>query len=110
MKDYEFEARKLHKQGYNCSSSLHESYKNDLSLGDDYPAPRSIDGKCGAVLVTEQILEKTGNKQFVNEYENIFTKNHGSLKCKELTGDKKKCNDYIGFSAKYLKEKIKKDD
>lgn len=107
MDSIEEKARNLHKEGHNCSYSLHGAFKDEIKLGDDYPAPRSIEGKCGAVLVAEQILEKEGKKELINEYENVFIKNHGSLKCKELTGNRDKCNDYIGFSAKYLKEKLK---
>ena len=106
----EYLARELHKQGLNCSKSLHTAFKeDDKTIKDEYPAPRSIDGKCGAVLVTEAILSQKGLDKFINEYEETFIKNHGSIICKELTGNRNKCNDYIGFSAKYLKDKIKKE-
>ena len=108
MDDIEKIARELHKKGYNCSCSLHTAFKDTLKLGDDYPAPRSIDGICGAVLVTKYIFEKTNNRELISEFEESFLNKYGSLKCKDLTGNRDRCNDYIGFCSNYINEKIKK--
>ena len=93
-------------QGNNCSKSIYDAYKYDLNIDENYPRPRSIDGKCGAVLVTEFILKEKDREDLITEYLSIFKKKYGSLKCKELTGNREKCNDYIGFSADYLKDKV----
>jgi hypothetical protein len=106
MIDYETIARSLHYQGNNCSKAIHDAYKYDLHLDENYPKPRSRDGECGAVLVTEYILKERGREDLVESYQTIFKEKYGSFKCKELTGDREKCNDYIGFSASYLIDKV----
>ena len=53
MESHELKARKLHMQGNNCSESIHISFSEDINLSKNFPAPRSIDGKCGALLTAK---------------------------------------------------------
>ena len=49
MNSHEKRARELKENGNNCSTSLHNAFSEDIKLSDEYPAPRSIEGKCGAL-------------------------------------------------------------
>lgn len=61
MKKHEERARKLKVKGYNCSSSLHAAFSEDTKISNEYPEPRSIEGKCGALLTALHIFKKTGH-------------------------------------------------
>lgn len=101
-------ARKLKEQGNNCSYSVYNAYANELNLKTDYPAPRSIEGKCGALLTTLKILEDTNNSDKKEEFEREFIKKFGYSKCAELMRHERKCNDYVGWSANKISEMISK--
>ena len=66
MNNHEEIARENHKKGNNCSVSLHNAFLEDCNLSKDFPMPRSIDGKCGALLTAIKILNerKFGKKIF----------------------------------------------
>ena len=55
MANHELRARELHKQGNNCSFSLYSAFLEDSKLDGEIPLPRSIEGKCGAVISAEKI-------------------------------------------------------
>ena len=102
MNKYEEEARKLKIEGNNCSYSVYNAYAKDLNLSGQYPAPRSIDGKCGALLSALKILEETGNIEKKEEFEKEFIKEFGYCKCIELMRHDRRCNDYVGECAKMI--------
>ena len=106
MSKHEERARELKSMGNNCSVSLHQAFSEDMELNSNYPQPRSIDGKCGALLTTEYILKNIGREDLIDEYDELFLKKFGSLKCVDLMRKDRRCNDYVGESAKYISEII----
>ena len=106
MKEHEEKARNNHKKGNNCSVSLYKAFIEDITIGKDYPMPRSIDGKCGALLVSLRILQETNNEDKIEAFEKEFIKKFGYTKCLELVTHGRRCNDYVGECAKMLDEII----
>ena len=106
MNDYEVKARKLKQSGLLCSNAVFDTFKDEWNLEGKPPAPRSIDGKCGALLTTEYILKNIGREDLIDEYDELFLKKFGSLKCVDLMRKDRRCNDYVGESAKYISEII----
>lgn len=107
MGEYEQRARKLHKEGNNCSTSLHRAISEDIELSKEYPAPRSIEGKCGALLTAKKILKEKGYEDKIEKFEEEFLKRFGYVKCMELMTHERRCNDYVGETAKILEEILK---
>ena len=97
-------ARNNHKNGKRCSDSVYLAFYND---NDEVPAPRSIDGKCGAVLAAEKVLTKKGYKD-IDNFERLFKEELGSVKCMELLSKKVGCNNCVGISARIVDELITK--
>ncbi len=104
MNNHEEEARKNHKKGNNCSVSLHSVFEKEYKLSKDFPMPRSIDGKCGALLTAIQILKEIGHEDKIEEFEKEFIRKFGYTKCLDLVTHGRKCNDYVGEAAKMLDE------
>ena len=67
MGKHEKRARELKAQGNNRSYSLYTAFMEDKRLDGKYPEPRSIDGKCGALLTAIRILEETGHEDKIEE-------------------------------------------
>ncbi len=110
MYNHEELARTLKKQGNNCSESLYKAFKRDIELGDEYPMPRGIDGKCGALLTAIKILEETGNTNEIKEFEAEFENKFGYTKCVDLMTHERKCSDYVGESAKFIDKVLNKNE
>ena len=106
--NHEKEARELKSQGNNCSRALYLTFKKDTNMSDNYPEPRSIDGKCGALLTALKILDDTGNSDKKEEFEKEFIKRFKYSKCIELMTYERRCNDYVGESARLLDEILTK--
>lgn len=106
MGNHENRARELHKQGNNCSTSVHNAFAGDTNISEDFPAPRSIEGKCGALITAEKILKEMGKEDKIEEFEKEFVKKFGYSKCVDLMTHERRCNDYVGESAKMLDEII----
>ena len=104
MYNHENKARELKKQGNNCSVSLHSAFYEDINISEEYPDPRSIDGKCGALLTALKILEETGNSKELEKFEKRFKDKFGYTKCIELMTHERRCSDYVGESAKMIDE------
>ena len=96
---HEAKARELKKQGNNCSTSLHSAFSEDTKLSPDYPAPRSIEGKCGALLTAKKILKEIGYEDKIDEFEKEFIRKFGYSTCKDLMSHERRCNDYVGEAA-----------
>lgn len=108
MNNHEEKARNLKKQGNNCSISVHKAFEEDIELSPDFPMPRSIEGKCGALLTALKILEETGNADKKEMFEEEFINKFGYSKCMELVTHGRRCNDYVGEASKMLDEIINK--
>lgn len=106
MGNHENRARQLHNQGNNCSTSLHNAFSEDTDLSKEFPAPRSIEGKCGALLTAEKILREKGHEDKIEEFEEEFVKRFGYSKCMDLMRHERRCNDYVGEAARLLDEMI----
>ena len=102
MYNHEERARSLHRQGNNCSTSLHKAFEEDMKLDSKYPMPRSIDGKCGALLTSIKILKETGHEDKIEEFEKQFKSKFGYTKCLELMTHERRCNDYVGECARMV--------
>ena len=110
MNKYEEKAREIHKQGNTCSKAMHTAFSEDYNLSEDYPLPRSVDGKCGALLTALKILKEKGLEDKVEEFENEFIKRFKYTKCLDLLKHDRRCNDYVGESAKLLDEILTKNN
>ena len=108
MNNHEEDARELKMAGNNCSVSLYTAYEKDIKLSGEYPAPRSEDGKCGALLTALRILDEIGYSDKKDEFEKEFVKRLGYSKCLELMTHERRCGDYVGESARII-DKIKND-
>ena len=95
MNNHENRARNLKKEGNNCSKSLYTAFKQDINIGEGYPAPRSIEGKCGALLTALYILEKTGLGDKKDEFEKQFVATFRYSKCVDLMRYERRCLDYV---------------
>ena len=107
MKNHEERARELKQNGNNCSTSLHRAFSEDTKLSDDFPAPRSIEGKCGALLTAEKILRELGHEDKIEEFEKEFIKRFRYSKCIELMKYEHRCTDYVGEVANMIDEILK---
>ena len=96
-------ARNNHKDGNRCSDSVYLAFYND---NDKVPDPRSIDGKCGAVLAAEKVLSKKGINK-IEEFEDRFKNELGSIKCRELLSKKVGCNNCVGIATRIVDDIIK---
>lgn len=108
MTKHEERARQLKEQGNNCSTSLYTAFAEDTKLSGDYPAPRSIEGKCGALLTAIQILKELGHAEKQEEFEQEFVKRFGYSKCADLMTHERRCSDYVGECARMIDEIISK--
>ena len=104
MNNHEEDARRLKESGKLCSDALYEAFSKDYKLNGDFPAPRSIDGKCGALLTALFILRETGHEDKCEEFEKWFVEQFGYAKCIDLMSHERRCSDYVGESAKWLDE------
>ena len=104
MSNHEERARELHRQGNNCSTSVHTAFSEDTKISADYPEPRSIEGKCGALITAEKILKDTGNEDEIEKFEKEFNEEFGYVKCIDLMTHERRCNDYVGWSSKKIDE------
>ena len=102
MIDYETIARDNHHGGMNCSMAVYDAlYTRDDSNRTEPPRPRSIDGKCGAVLAAEQYIRENGGTEVdIEEFEKQFRAKYEHLTCANLRGVLGgKCNEYVGAAA-----------
>ena len=112
--EYEQNARKNHRSGYNCAMSVTMAYMDRLGLSPSdamrsAPKPRSEGGKCGAFLAGRKILEQL-KPEAVLEYERRFIELNGQTECSSLVAShrqlRKSCNDYVGDAARLVEEAL----
>ena len=106
MSKHEKIARELKAQGNNCSVSLYKAFMEDKRLGGKFPEPRSIDGKCGALLTAIRILEETGHESKIEMFEEEFIRLFKYNKCIDLMTYERRCSDYVGECARMLDEML----
>ena len=99
-------ARELKERGNNCSNALYSAFAGDLHLSGDIPAPRSIGGRCGALLTSIRILQETGHEEEIEAFEEEFRERFEYVTCIDLMTHERRCNDYVGESARMLDEII----
>ena len=104
MGEHEKRARNLKQQGNNCSYSIYTAFMEDKRLNGNYPEPRSIDGKCGALLTSLKILEEMGCEDKKENLEKRFIDMFGYSKCIELMTHGARCSEYVGECARMLDE------
>lgn len=105
---HESTAREIHRSGYNCSNSVYKAFADVDKVGGTPPAPRSIAGKCGALLAAQRVLEDMGVSS-TEELERDFAAELGYVKCVDLKRNRVNCNDCVGVAArlteKYLENR-----
>ena len=114
MTKLENRARKNHKSGCNCSQSVAVAYADKMVMTSEEartlsPAPRSIAGKCGALLAAEMVLERLSIDK-KDELEKRFSDENGAVECSKLRSPEirkfRSCNDFVGSAARLLEEMI----
>lgn len=104
---HENRARAIHRSGYNCSQSVDRAFADVNAAAGNPPAPRSIAGKCGALLAAQKIIADMGIDR-ANELEHDFKTELGYVLCRDLKRNRVSCNDCVGVAAqlvdKYLTE------
>ena len=108
MYNHEEKARMYKQMGDNCSTSVYRAFSEDVKIGEDFPQPRSIDGKCGALLTALKILDDTNNSDKKEEFEKEFVSKFGYSKCVDLMTHERRCIDYVGESSKMVDEILNK--
>ncbi len=103
--NHEPEARAIHRTGTNCSTAVYRAFSDVDKAGGTPPAPRSIAGKCGALLTAQQVLKDMG-VDAADELERDFCERLGFVTCIDLKRARRDCNDCVGVAAeladKYL--------
>ena len=111
---YEENARKNHRNGFNCAMSVFVAYCNNLGISPEQarnaaPKLRSEGGKCGAFLAGKNILEQL-KPEAVTDYEQKFIELNDQTECSRLVSShdllRKSCNDYVGDAARLVEEEI----
>ena len=99
--DHEKTARQIHKTGYNCSNAVYRAFGDVDKVGGTPPAPRSIAGKCGALITAQRVLEDMGVPR-TEELERDFAAELGYVTCVDLKRNRRDCNDCVGVAARLV--------
>lgn len=103
--DYENEARAIHRQGNNCSTSVDRAFAGINAASGNPPAPRSIDGKCGALLAAQKVVRDLG-LDAADDLERAFESELGYVTCVKLKLHRRSCNDCVGVAARLVDEAL----
>ena len=103
--NHEQEARAIHRTGKNCSNSVYTAFGDVDSAGGTPPAPRSIAGKCGALLTAQKVLRDLGIDREA-ELERAFEQEFGYVKCLDLKRHRCSCNDCVGVASRLVDEYV----
>lgn len=101
--NHEDEARRIHRTGFNCSNSMYQAFADVDHAGGNPPAPRSIAGKCGALLTAQKVLRDLG-VDAEDELERAFKEEFGYVTCIDLKRHRCSCNDCVGVAARLVDE------
>lgn len=103
--NHENEARRIHRTGHNCSNSVDRAFSDVNSAAGNPPAPRSIAGKCGALLAAQKVLSDLGIRR-EGELERAFEKELGFVTCVELKRNRRDCNDCVGVATRLADQMV----
>lgn len=101
--NHEGAARSIHRSGYNCSNSVDRAFADVNTASGNPPAPRSIAGKCGALLAAQKVLHDLGIER-EEELERAFKAELGFVTCVELKRNRRSCNDCVGIASRLVDE------
>lgn len=101
--NHEATARGIHNTGYNCSNSVDRAFADINAAAGNPPAPRSIAGKCGALLAAQKVLVDLGIDR-ADELEHAFMDEFGYVTCVELKRHRCSCNDCVGVASRLVDE------
>ena len=101
--DHEAIARSIHRSGPNCSISVYQAFADVNAAGGTPPAPRSIAGKCGALITAQKVLRDMGIDREA-ELEAAFCEQMGYVTCLDLKRNRRSCNDCVGVAARLVDE------
>lgn len=102
---HEEAARSIHRTGLNCSNSVDKAFADVNDAAGNPPAPRSIAGKCGALLTAQKVLRDLGIDR-EDELERAFEAELGYVTCRDLKRNRRDCNDCVGIAARLADELI----
>ena len=97
----------MHRTGYNCSQSVWRAFADIDHAKGNPPAPRSIGGKCGALLAAQKVLRNLGIDR-EDEIERAFANEFGYVTCLQLKLHRRNCNDCVGVAARLVDEFLAK--
>lgn len=97
--DHEKQARSIHHSGYNCSQSVDRAFSDVNAAAGNPPAPRSIAGKCGALLAAQKVVTDMG-LDCAADLEADFQDELGYVLCRDLKRNRVSCNDCVGVAAR----------
>ena len=100
---HEDQARSIHRSGYNCSQSVDKAFADVNAAAGNPPAPRSIAGKCGALLTAQKVVTDMGVGR-AEELERDFQTELGYVLCRDLKRNRVSCNDCVGVAARFADE------
>lgn len=105
--NHESAARQIHRTGYNCSNSVYQAFEDIDATAKTTrpPAPRSIAGKCGALLTAQQVLRDLGIDR-EDELEQAFEDEFGYVTCRDLKRHRRSCNDCVGVASRLVDEYV----
>ena len=105
--NHERNARSIHNSRYNCSNSVYRAFSDVDTAGGQPPAPRSIAGKCGALLTAQKVLVDLGIDD-ADELEQEFLEELGYVTCIDLKRNRRSCNDCVGIASRLVDERIER--
>ena len=103
--DRESKARSIHRTGPNCSISVDRAFADVNAANGNPPAPRSIAGKCGALLAAQKVMRDLGIDG-EEELEQAFRDEMGYVTCIDLKRNRRNCNDCVGVAARLAEAAI----
>jgi len=84
-------------------------HEDDIKKGLKFSSGRAPNGLCGAVYAVQKILEMNDRADSFCHFSDYFSKEHGSLKCKEIRALKKiSCIKCVEEAAIYLDKNLDK--
>ncbi len=99
--NHEQTARDIHLSGLNCSNSVYQAFSDIDHANDTPPAPRSIEGKCGALLTAQKVLRDLGIDR-EDDLERDFQAELGYVLCRDLKRNRRSCNDCVGVASRLV--------
>ncbi|MEE1158159.1 MAG: hypothetical protein UHS51_01935 [Atopobiaceae bacterium] len=102
---HEETARTIHRAGNNCSISVDRAFSDINKVAGNPPAPRSVAGKCGALLAAQKVLRDLGIDRD-DELERAFEQEFGYVTCLQLKLHRRSCNDCVGVASRLADQMI----